>query len=353
MIRNGLFKHFLEESDDIFIVVDEALVVRYVTAAVQSLFGVGSLSMLGVQLSNFLPQEKIVNWITQVEKADSLPVQDEVTLEGRDQKIRHFEVAVSASRNPEGNFFFLKLHDITSRKERECFLAKSNAQLDQIIYKTTHDLKAPLSSALGLVHLAQLAPADDQQKYLSMIRGSLLKLEAFINEMTNFFRNEKMEVKREPVDLEKLLQEELDDLGTQIKSKGIEIRTDIRQTSALYSDVLRLRTVIGNLLSNAVKYYDPERPQKFIDITISVSELNCQVVIADNGIGIDKVFQDRIFDLFFRATTQAEGTGMGLFIVKDTIEKLRGTIELESELGKGSRFVIGIPNQVLQPVRAA
>ena len=70
----------------------------------------------------------------------------------------------------------------------------------------------------------------------------------------------------------------------------------------------------------------------------------------DNGIGIEPQYQEKIFDLFFRATDQSQGTGLGLFIVKDTIDKLRGKIEVESEPGRGTTFTIEIPNQIFQPV---
>jgi signal transduction histidine kinase len=108
--------------------------------------------------------------------------------------------------------------------------------------------------------------------------------------------------------------------------------------------------VLTNILSNAIKYSDTKKLKPFIRIYVFINEEFCQIRVVDNGIGIAEESHEKIFDLFFRATEQAQGTGLGLFIVKDTIQKLKGTIEVDSMLDKGTTFVITIPNQIYQPI---
>jgi signal transduction histidine kinase len=111
-----------------------------------------------------------------------------------------------------------------------------------------------------------------------------------------------------------------------------------------------MKTIVGNLLSNAIKYRDLTKLRSFIEISVSIDPEICELRFVDNGIGIEPQYREKIFDLFFRATDQSQGTGLGLFIVKDTIERLKGVIDVQSMPGEGTTFTIRIPNQILQPI---
>ncbi|MTI19999.1 HAMP domain-containing histidine kinase, partial [Fulvivirga sp. RKSG066] len=107
---------------------------------------------------------------------------------------------------------------------------------------------------------------------------------------------------------------------------------------------IRLKTVITNVLSNAIKYSDKKKESSFIDIDIEVTEDTCEIQVKDNGIGIRQEYLDSIFDIFYRADENAKGSGLGLYIVKDTVDKLNGQVEVTSDYGKGTTFDISIPN---------
>jgi signal transduction histidine kinase len=110
--------------------------------------------------------------------------------------------------------------------------------------------------------------------------------------------------------------------------------------------VFRLKIVFENLISNAIKYQNPGSQMKKIDITVKMISDNLHISISDNGIGIDNKFLDNIFELFFRTedALNAEGTGIGLYLVKETLNKIGGKIDVESQLLIGSSFHIVIPN---------
>jgi signal transduction histidine kinase len=172
-----------------------------------------------------------------------------------------------------------------------------------------------------------------------------LKLDGYIEEMNDFFKGERLEVKREKIDLKRLISEEIDNLRNLHEMEKIKIETDVEQHIDFYSDLLRVRTIITNLITNAIKYSDFSKRWPFIRIEAIVKSQWCELKVQDNGIGIEPQYRDKIFDRFFRATTQAQGTGLGLFIVKDTVQRLSGTIEVSSLTRVGTTFGLVIPNQ--------
>ena len=101
--------------------------------------------------------------------------------------------------------------------------------------------------------------------------------------------------------------------------------------------------VVSNLLANALRYHDPQKPNPFVNILIQPHDTGIIISIQDNGIGISRDNHEKIFDMFYRASVMSEGTGIGLYIVKETVQKLNGTITLKSEQGIGSDFKVYLP----------
>ena len=125
-----------------------------------------------------------------------------------------------------------------------------------------------------------------------------------------------------------------------------ELRVDL-----VYGDPVRIKMILNNLISNAVKYSDPAKAQSFIRIKTISNNAHYLIEIGDNGIGINKQYHKQIFEMFF-VTNSKKGTGLGLYIIKETIEKLQGTIRVESEEKIGSTFFVSIPFQKMPGVNA-
>lgn len=344
--REGMFRELVENSDDIIVVVDKDLYIRYISSSVTDVFNVKPVSLLGRRITDFVSGERLQQWREQlVQKASILTDEIEISNSGREKL--HFDVRVSNMLHyypVQG--LVLKLNDVTEKKKREQELIRSNLQLDQVIFKTTHDLKAPLMSALGLVDLAGRVPDVEKDRYILLIRKSLMKLNSFIEEMNNFYRVDKLVVQREKISLQEILHDELENLHNGKEEPFIHFDIEIDEAVEFYSDKMRIRTIITNLLSNAIKYQDHTKKNPLVKITAKVDDEHINLCIEDNGIGIDQSFHEKIFDLFFRATDRAEGSGLGLFIVKDTIERLAGTIQVKSNVGVGTLFQVRIPNQL-------
>ncbi|MBL0743251.1 sensor histidine kinase [Chryseolinea lacunae] len=348
MENEGMFRELIENSDDIIIVTDKEFRIRYISSSVHKVFDVEPVSMLRRNIFDFVAREKQESWKHCLDETPHSVV-DEVEFKVQHGEKRYFDVHVSNLLDHyKVQGLVLKLHDITQTKQKQEELLRSNQQLDQVIYKTTHDLKAPLMSALGLVKIAETAPIEEKDRYISMIKKSLLKLDSYIEEMNNFFRNDKLALQREKINLNELLASELENLKNLHHGDRVKVSLQGNSDIAWYSDLIRVKTVVANIFSNAIKYQDLQKQNPFIKIVANVTEEFCDICIEDNGIGIDPEYKEKIFDLFFRGTDQSQGTGLGLFIVKDTIERLKGTIEVRSEKGKGTAFRIRIPNQLHQ-----
>jgi signal transduction histidine kinase len=223
-------------------------------------------------------------------------------------------------------------------------LEKTNAELDRFLYSTSHDLRSPLSSIKGLVNIARLETADEKiQHYFSMMVDRVDKLDFFIKDIIDYSRNARTEVRIEPVDFDLLLAEVTDNLRYIEGAESIHFQSKVLAEHPVNADRNRLSVVLNNLMANAIKYHDPYKERQWIDVQVSNSNGTIKLTVSDNGIGIDPEHHKKIFDMFYRGTFQSKGSGLGLYIVKETIAKMKGTICVESTPGRGSSFLITLP----------
>jgi PAS domain S-box-containing protein len=228
-------------------------------------------------------------------------------------------------------------------------LKKSNDELDHFVYSVSHDLRSPLKSLLGLSNMIvdDISPDNSLQlEQMGMMQSSILKLDNFIEDILDYSRNAREEVKKKAIDFKQTIGEVRDNLAHMDGADKIELKVEIDQKMEFISDMARVNMVFSNLISNAIKYRDDSKENAYIAINVKCSDEFTAISIEDNGIGIDAKYEDRIFDMFYRGTKKSSGSGLGLYIAKEAIEKLNGTIEMESELTKGTKFTITIPNQI-------
>ncbi|WP_160164093.1 PAS domain-containing sensor histidine kinase [Nafulsella turpanensis] len=241
--------------------------------------------------------------------------------------------------------------DITRLKETEETLRRSNEELlkinhelDQFVYSTSHNLRAPLTSILGILNLIKNYPEGaDLNTYLQLIEKSVTKLDETIQEITDYSRNTRVEVSLEPVNFEAIIEEVVESLSFLEQANKIKISYVTPSGSHFLSDSSRLKMIFTNLISNAIKYASTEGKEPSIFILVEEKRGGATIRIQDNGIGIAKEHQEKIFSMFFRASSKSSGSGLGLYIVKEAIQKLGGTIRVKSNLGKGTEFIIFLP----------
>ncbi len=225
--------------------------------------------------------------------------------------------------------------------ERTLKLLKANQELDRFVYSASHDLSAPLKSILGLIQLTRLENKNDAlTNHLEHMQKSVLKLEGVINSLTQFSRNMGHALIRQEIIFDEMVEEVLDELKYPFHADKVKIVRCYQKSAYITSDYLRLKIILSNLISNALKYKNANAPQCIVEISFSKEDGHDRIRVKDNGIGISTENQAKIFDMFFRATLQSTGSGLGLYIVKETVEKLGGTIKVESVLGSYTQFVV-------------
>jgi signal transduction histidine kinase len=239
-----------------------------------------------------------------------------------------------------------KKAETTLRRQNE-ELVKINKELDSFVYSVSHNLRAPLMSVLGLINLVQIENQKNDQSlnnYFAMMQHSIHKLDDTLKEILDYSRNARSELNVERLDLEKLMEDSFERLRYIDGSDNITKSVTIEGHTNVYTDAYRLSVIINNLVSNAIKYRDAKKDNSSINIKVSVTDAQLDIAFSDNGIGISDEFLPKIFDMFFRATERSEGAGLGLYIVKETIDKLHGSIQVRSTMGEGTTFYIKVPN---------
>ncbi len=236
--------------------------------------------------------------------------------------------------------------DITERKKVEEELKIRNTELDNFVYKVSHDLRAPLSSIRGLIKLAEMpGNTDNPAAYLKLIGQKAEQLDHFISDILIHSKNLKLEVTVAPIDFRAMIHQIFVDLDYLSGAKGI--RTEIQiDPHPFFNDPWRLGEVMRNLISNAIKYRRLDIDDSFIRIHIRIDPQQAVIRFSDNGIGIEPAALTRIFEMFYRASAQSDGSGIGLYIVKNAIDKLGGTIEVTSVVNQGTTFKVTLPNRV-------
>ncbi len=245
-----------------------------------------------------------------------------------------------------------KIHDLLQDtlvfndklKENNHELNKLNKELDSFVYRISHDLRSPIASTMGLVNIAKIENKREKiYGYLDLIDRSMKKLDEFILDILDYSKNNRLEIIYEEIDLKKLLDELLLHFNTTIEKKQIKVINNIIEKTNFTSDRNRISIILSNLISNSIRYSNNYVDQSYIQLEAYRNETNFVISITDNGIGIPDKYQYDIFDMFFRVSNTGNGSGIGLYIVKETLLKLRGEIKLQSIEGKGSTFSVILP----------
>ncbi|MDJ1491933.1 HAMP domain-containing sensor histidine kinase [Cytophagaceae bacterium DM2B3-1] len=226
-------------------------------------------------------------------------------------------------------------------------LVKINQELDRFVYSISHELRAPLASAIGLGNLIrEEQDVDEIQKYNDIMVQNLMRLDLLMGDILKYSRNARYEIRRDPIEFEKEIEESIRQY--QYLHAGVEIRTSIQQSTDFFTDRYRFRIVLNNLISNAFRYQNPYQSPKEMHIACQVDDNRALLKVRDNGVGIAAEDQTRIFEMFYRAGNQMPhvkpGSGLGLYIAKESIQKMSGHINVVSQIGEFTEFTVEIPS---------
>lgn len=226
------------------------------------------------------------------------------------------------------------------RKNTE--LQKVNSELDNFVYRVSHDLRSPLLSIKGILGLLEFESTSTEMKeYHHLIDDSVTRMDFSIKDILEYSRNSRLDVKKESINIRKMVEEIFDDIKF---SSSLPIVLEFEQGSEefLFSDALRINVLLKNLIGNSVKYRR-NISESFIRFGMETKKNYIQITIADNGKGIAKKKIKKVFDMFYRGSSDSLGSGLGLYICREIITKLKGKIFIESELDQGTRVIIQLP----------
>lgn len=351
---------------------DQGTIVRY-NKACQKIFGYTQKEVLGQDIRQFLPQKRLAEFEKAMNgyRAGSLKGPLAITgleIEGQGKNKKKFpaELSMNEIHIGENRYFSAIVRDITDRKKSEEELRIARAEADhaseaksEFLAHMSHELRTPLNSIIGLTRmLAEDETLETEQGEMARIsHKSAHSLLEIVNEILDLSKIEsgKLELEQIIFSLEEVVHNVIETLLPQCSEKGIILVRDLQIEDIPYfiGDPLRIGRVLINLIGNAIKYTE----KGAITLTLSWEKKGknkavIQGSVTDTGIGIAQGKIDTIFGRFMQAdssiTRRYGGTGLGLAITREVIEKMGGTIGVESKPGRGSRFHFTIPLSTAQ-----
>ena len=267
---------------------------------------------------------------------------NEVRFKRKDGTPYHASLSMTSIKLDGKRCLMAIVEDISSQKiveeERENLIA----ELDRFVYSASHDMSAPLKSIRGLVNVSKMEnDPDTLEMYFDKMEESIGKLEDFIQEIINYSRNSRLSIEVENIKLQELTDEILDNLKYSTGFEKITVEKDFSALKTVATDRFRLKIVLNNLISNAIKFHNVKLIKNArIDIRSYLLNGKPCIEVADNGMGIAKDNLDKIFDMFYRGSLDSNGSGLGLYIAKESAHNIGGSIQVESKVNKGSKFIL-------------
>lgn len=243
-------------------------------------------------------------------------------------------------------------YDVTDNINNELKLKELNATKDKFFSIIAHDLRDPIASTLGIAELLYKNIGDFNQEnienLIKLLKNSTKNTYTLLENLLEWSMNQTGKIKVEPIKINflNICSEVVELLKENANIKNIKINYFSGEEIYLYTDIYMLKSTLRNLISNAIKFSN-QNSQINIFAQISEDVNFATITVSDNGVGIDKETQKKLFDITqkhsTRGTANEKGTGLGLIICKELIEKNKGKIWVESELGKGSDFKFTLP----------
>jgi PAS domain S-box-containing protein len=216
-------------------------------------------------------------------------------------------------------------------------LRKINAELDNFVYSISHDLRSPLLSIKGILHLIkdERDLTEKSRRFLDMAVVSTDRLDHTIQEILDYSRNSRLELQVSHFNVVELVQEIFADLHF-TNSAMLQLSVHIKGDPLIETDRYRLGTLLKNIIGNAVKYQQADIDHPFVRVQISHVDDELKVLVEDNGQGIAQEHQKRVFEMFYRGASKVQGTGLGLYICQEIANKLSGKLSLFSKENVGT-----------------
>lgn len=366
------FRALLEAAPDAMVIVDQFGKIALANAQTEKLFGYTRQELLGQPVEILLPEETRRKHAAQRNVYNraprTRPIHSGLDLVGRrkDGSIFPAEISLSPLQTSEGTMVTSAIRDITERKQIEDMrarhaaelaqanreLADANQELESFTYSVSHDLRAPLRHIDGFSRILldeYNSKLDDSGRhYLERVADGARQMGRLVDDLLNFSRLGRQELKRQSTNLTAIVENVRVDLAESAAGRSVEWR--VTPLPAAECDPSLMKIVFTNLLSNALKFTAP-RQQTVIELGCSKEEDQPAFFVRDNGVGFDTKYADKLFGVFQRLHRQEdfEGTGVGLATVQRIIHKHGGRIWAKSAPDRGATFYFTLPGKSQEP----
>lgn len=269
----------------------------------------------------------------------------ETTVSGKTKKKVPVNQLIIAHKNSvnEVDYYSVIFRDLTRRKEIEDSLKLKNLELDTFIYRASHDLRGPISSLMGLYNVVKIDVKDDTSlQYFDLYNNQVTRLNNIVLALINLTKIRESPIQKQLISFDKIIKTCINSFNFLPNYNNIDFEIKLDQELEYYCDETLINTIISNLLENSIKFSRTDIEAK-IEISVIENKNSLHIEINDNGVGIENKLQSKIFNMFYRAHVSSTGSGLGLYLLKNAVEKLNGEIIVSSEVGKGSSFIIELP----------
>ncbi|MEM9672082.1 MAG: ATP-binding protein [Bacteroidota bacterium] len=256
-------------------------------------------------------------------------------------------LSLSTLRNNRAiNGYVLIAKDLKQIQLTSDALRQRNEELKTLIYRVSHDLKGPLASMLGLFQVIEQTEIDHQdlQYYVSLIKQSADKLNTTLTGLLEIGITDRTKIDVQKFDIAQVISDIIDSFANYPNRDQVKVTLEADSPVMFTSSEKLFRSILQNLVENGIKYYNPRNDTSFLRISAKNARGGIDLVVKDNGEGMDKTVLDRAFDMFFRGNQSSAGSGLGLFIVKTNVEKLGGDLKVKSKPKEGTEVRIYLPS---------
>ena len=362
-IEEAKYRSLTETARDIIVSCDLRGHLQYVNNMGLEFFGLDAANYQQKNVFDYmLGADQIMKIFRERRDNSSNTVVFDITIPSSNGEQVPFEVNSTFIELSNGRYGVLSiLRNISERKAAEAKLVTQNnelqlinSELDKFVYRTSHDLRAPLTSVLGLIDIIRESFTDNGEiaVYMEMMEKSIFRLDNVIRSIIEYSKSNRLQVKHEYVKIEEIYADIVESIGFMSGYGSLHHASSMDAASPFVSDETAIITILNNLITNAVKYRRPVN-DSFVRFTYKCDSEKAMLQVADNGEGIPKDKTSLIFDMFYRNSVTADGSGLGLYIVKQNVQKLGGSIEVASEPGVGSTFTIWLPNHHKSAINVA
>ncbi|WKN32962.1 HAMP domain-containing sensor histidine kinase [Porifericola rhodea] len=226
--------------------------------------------------------------------------------------------------------------------ERTGRLKEAHIELNTLFYRTSHDFRRPLSAVLGLLDLMEMNPDTEEQPIITQhLRTSVQELDRMLNKLQTISLTDLDDEAVECLNFEQIIERLSAKYECKLKDQGIEMSYRIHLQGSYYAHPMMVEAIMDNIIENSICYCNKYQPYITIDIGDESGQLLIQ--IADNGDGIEPQLQHKVFDMYTKTSARSTGNGLGLYIVKKLMDKLKGKIILKSTFQQGTSVGLHLP----------